>query len=62
MKFIRLTVKARKGSVPWIVNPKQIIGVAQAEDEEYATVYLVDDNEIDVLESLDSIERLINAK
>lgn len=32
MKFIRLTAKARKGNVPWIVNPKQIIGVAQAED------------------------------
>lgn len=62
MKFIRLTVKARNGNVPWIVNPKQIIGVAQAEDAEYATVYLVDNNEIDVLESLDSVERLIKAK
>ena len=62
MKFIRLTAKARKENVPWIINPKQIIGVAQAEDAEYATVYLVDNNEIDVLESLDSIERLIKAK
>ena len=62
MKFIRLTAKARNGNVPWIVNPKQIIGVAQAEDTEYATVYLVNNNEIDVLESLDSIERLIKAK
>lgn len=62
MKFIRLTTKARKGNVPWIVNPKQIIGVAQAEDAEYATVYLVNNSEIDVLESLDSIERLIKAK
>lgn len=62
MKFIRLTVKARNENVHWIVNPKQIIGVAQAKDAEYATVYLVDNNEIDVLESLDSIERLIKAK
>lgn len=62
MKFIRLTVKARNENVHWIVNPKQIIGVAQIEDAEYATVYLVDNNEIDVLESLDSIERLIKAK
>lgn len=62
MKFIRLTVKARNENVPWIVNPKQIIGVAQAKDAEYATVYLVDNNEIDVLESLDSIERFIKAK
>lgn len=62
MKFIRLTAKARNGNVPWIINPKQIIGVAQAEDVEYATVYLVDNNEMDVLESLDSIERLIKAK
>ena len=62
MKFIRLTAKARNGNVPWIVNPKRIIGVAQAEDAEYATVYLVENNEINVLESLDSIERLIKAK
>ena len=62
MKFIRLTVKARNENVHWIVNPKQFIGVAQAKDAEYATVYLVDNNEIDVLESLDSIERLIKAK
>lgn len=62
MKFIRLTVKARKENVPWIVNPKQIIGVAQAEDAEYATVYLTDNIQMDVLESLDSIERLIKAK
>ena len=62
MKFIRLTAKARKGNVPWIVNLKQIIGVAQTEDEEYATVYLVNNSKIDVLESLDSIERLIKAK
>ena len=45
MKFIRLTVKARNENVHWIVNPKQIIGVAQAKDAEYATVYLVDNNE-----------------
>lgn len=62
MKFIRLTAKARNGNVPWIVNPKRIIGVAQAEDADYATVYLAENNEIDVLESLDSIERLIKAK
>jgi hypothetical protein len=62
MKFIRLTAKTPNRNVPWIVNPKRIIGVAQAEDAEYATVYLVENNEIDVLESLDSIERLIKTK
>lgn len=62
MKFIRLTAKAPNRNVPWIVNPKQIVGVAQAEDAEYATVYLIDNNKMDVLESLDSIERLIKAK
>ena len=62
MKFIRLTAKAPNRNVPWIVNPKQIIGVVQTEDAEYATVYLVDNNKIDVLESLNSIESLIKAK